>query len=80
MKESIKNHEFAQQHRKEAEQKPGYKTLEEIRKSGISEGEFFAIGVNGEKYPASYSAKYCGGVMFFCIPSNVEIWGYSERV
>lgn len=49
------------------------KTLEEITKSG----KYYAIGNNGKKYEATFCADL--GVMFFCIPSSVEIVGYIER-
>lgn len=55
------------------------KTFQEIRTEAENGAEFYAIGDNGEKYPATFSAEYMGGIMFFCIPANVQILGYIER-
>ena len=55
-------------------------SFEEIAKKHIA-GEYLAIGNNGKSYHASYVPKYePSGVMFFCIPSDVEILGYLEIV
>ena len=52
------------------------KTFHEI-KAANKDGDFYAIGSNGERYDASYNATF--GVMFFAIPESVEIIGYIER-
>lgn len=49
------------------------KTFQEIRTEAENGAEFYAIGDNGEKYPATFSAEYMGGIMFFCIPADVQI-------
>ena len=55
-------------------------SFDEIAKKHIA-GEYLAIGNNGKSYHASYVPKYePSGVMFFCIPSDVEILGYLEIV
>ena len=55
-------------------------TFDEIAKKHIA-GEYLAIGNNGKSYHASYVPKYePSGVMFFCIPSDVEILGYLEII
>ena len=55
-------------------------TFDEIAKKHIA-GEYLAIGNNGKSYHASYVQKYePSGVMFFCIPSDVEILGYLEII
>ena len=55
-------------------------SFEEIAKKHTA-GEYLAIGDNGKSYHASYVPKYePSGVMFFCIPQSVEIWGYLEIV
>ena len=55
-------------------------SFEEIAKKHIA-GEYLAIGNNGKSYHASYVPKYeQTGVMFFCIPSDVEILGYLEII
>lgn len=55
-------------------------TFEEIAKKHTA-GEYLAIGNDGRSYHASYVPKYRpSGVMFFCIPSNVEILGYLEII
>lgn len=53
-------------------------TFEEIKANGKN-GEFYAIGNDGRKYSASFCIEYAGGVMFFAIPSTVEILGYIPR-
>lgn len=52
-------------------------TLEQIIDMDEDGARFWAIGNNGRKYHATYSAKF--KVIFFTIPSEVEILGY-ERV
>lgn len=55
-------------------------SFEEIAKKHIA-GEYLAIGNDGKSYHASYVPKYApSGVMFFCIPADVEILGYLEIV
>ena len=55
-------------------------SFEEIAKRHI-DGEYLAIGNDGKSYHASYVPKYePTGVMFFCIPSDIEILGYLEIV
>ena len=55
-------------------------SFEEIAKKHIA-GEYLAIGDNGKSYHASYVPEYePSGVMFFCIPSDVEILGYLEII
>ena len=55
-------------------------SFDEIANKHIA-GEYLAIGNNGKSYHASYVPKYePSGVMFFCIPSDVEILGYLEIV
>ena len=55
-------------------------SFDEIAKKHIA-GEYLAIGNNGKSYHASYVPKYePSGVMFFCIPSDVEILGYLEII
>lgn len=48
-------------------------SFEEINKSG----DYYAISTDGKKYEATYCADL--GIMFFAIPSTVEIVGYIER-
>ena len=52
------------------------KTLHEIKATN-KDGSYYAIGSNGKRYEASYSAQF--GVMFFAIPDSVQILGYIER-
>ena len=52
-------------------------TYDQIRKKN-KDGEFFAIGENGREYHAVYTTEH-GGVMFFCIPADVEIIGYRKK-
>ena len=52
------------------------KSLNEIKASKKSV-ELWAIGDNGKKYVAAYNAEF--DVIFYCIPSSVEIIGYIER-
>lgn len=52
-------------------------TLKQIIDMNEDGAKFFAIGNNGRKYDAIYSSEF--KVMFFAIPSSVEILGY-ERV
>ena len=52
------------------------KSYEEIRNNNQN-GTFYAIGSDGKKYAAAYSAKFC--CMFFCIPSHVTVLGYIKR-
>ena len=55
-------------------------SFDEIAKKHIA-GEYLAIGNDGKSYHASYVPKYePSGVMFFCIPSDVEILGYLELI
>ena len=55
-------------------------SFDEIAKKHIA-GEYLAIGNDGKSYHASYVPKYePSGVMFFCIPSDVEILGYLEII
>ena len=55
-------------------------SFDEIAKKHMA-GEYLAIWNNGKSYHASYVPKYePSGVMFFCIPSDVEILGYLEIV
>ena len=55
-------------------------SFDEIAKKHIA-GEYLAIANNGKSYHASYVPKYePSGVMFFCIPSDVEILGYLEII
>lgn len=55
-------------------------SFEEIAREHIA-GEYLAIGSNGKSYNASYVPQYKpSGVMFFCIPADVEILGYLEIV
>ena len=54
-------------------------SFEEIAKKRKA-GEYLAIGSDGKEYPASYDPRYLtNGVMFFCIPSDVEILGYIKN-
>ena len=55
------------------------KTFKEIKKELQDGAECWAIDNDGKKYKATYSAKYAGGVMFYTIPSTVEIIGYEEK-
>lgn len=52
--------------------------LEEIKATAKDGARYWAIGENGRKYPATFSAKYFGGVMFFCIPAEIKVIGYIE--
>ena len=55
-------------------------SFEEIAKKHVA-GEYLAIGNDGKSYNASYVPNYkSSGVMFFCIPADVEILGYLEVV
>ena len=55
-------------------------SFDEIAKKHMA-GEYLAICDNGKSYHASYVPKYePSGVMFFCIPSDVEILGYLEII
>lgn len=58
------------------EMKENLISFEEIAKEHKG-GEYLAIGDDGKSYPASYVPDYRpSGVMFFTVPSNVEILGY----
>lgn len=48
-------------------------TIKEISRQG-QDGEYIAVGNNGRRYSAYYSAEH--ECMFFCIPSYVKILGY----
>ena len=52
------------------------KSLNEIKATN-RDGEYYAIGKNGRQYKAFYDATF--KMMFYCIPSSVEIIGYIER-
>lgn len=52
-------------------------TLNQIIDMNEDGAKFLAVDNNGKKYDAIYSAEF--KVMFFAIPSSVEILGY-ERV
>lgn len=55
-------------------------SFEEIAKKHTA-GEYLAIGNDGRSYNASYVPDYePSGVMFFCIPADVKILGYVEKV
>lgn len=55
-------------------------SFEEIAKKHKA-GEYLAVGDNGKIYEASYVPEYRpSGVMFFCIPSDVEILGYIKNI
>nr|DAI93886.1 MAG TPA: hypothetical protein [Bacteriophage sp.] len=55
-------------------------SFEEIAKKHTA-GEYLAIGNDGRSYNASYVPDYePSGVMFFCIPADVKILGYSEII
>lgn len=54
-------------------------SFEEIKATAQDGARFWAIGENGRKYSATYSAEHFGGVMFFCIPAEVKIVGYEQR-
>lgn len=48
-------------------------------KNPKKEGEYLAHGDDGKIYSATKVNKYMpGGVMFFAIPANVKILGYSR--
>lgn len=54
--------------------------FEEIAKKHTA-GEYLAIGNDGRSYNASYVPDYePSGVMFFCIPADVKILGYVEKI
>ena len=53
------------------------KTLQQIKQLN-KKGEYLAVGSNGKLYNAHYTTEY-GGVMFFCIPAEVDILGYIEK-
>lgn len=47
-------------------------------KNPKKEGKYLAHGDDGKVYPATKVNKYMpGGVMFFVIPANVKILGYT---
>lgn len=52
-------------------------SYEEISTTQTEDKEYIAIGDNGREYDAHWTPKY-NGVMFFCIPSTVEVLGYKE--
>lgn len=52
------------------------KTFQEIRTENKS-GYYYAIGINGEKYEATYVPEF--RTMFFTVPASVEIVGYIKR-
>ena len=55
-------------------------SFEEIAKE-YKAGEYLAIGNDGKEYRASYVPGYRpSGVMFMCIPSDVEILGYLKII
>lgn len=55
-------------------------SFEEIAKKHIA-GKYLAIGDDGKSYEASYVPKYIpSGVMFFCVPAEVEILGFLKIV
>ena len=49
-------------------------SLPQIKTHIKQDGEFYAVGDNGKKYKASYDSRR--KVMYFAIPSDVEIIGY----
>lgn len=51
-------------------------SLEQIIDMNEDGAKFIAIGNNGRKYNAVYSAEF--KVMFFAIPSEVKILGYER--
>lgn len=53
-------------------------SFDEIRATAQDGARFWAIGDNGRKYSATYSADF-GGVMFFCIPAEIAVIGYEQR-
>lgn len=53
-------------------------TFDEIRATAQDGARYWAIGENGRKYSATYSADF-GGVMFFCIPAEIAVIGYEKR-
>lgn len=55
-------------------------SFEEIRATAQDGARFWAIGENGRKYSATYSAEHFGGTMFFCIPAEVKVIGYEQRI
>lgn len=54
-------------------------SFEDVKKEAFDESKWLAIGDNGKDYRATYTTKY-GGVMFFCIPSDVNIIGYLKVI
>lgn len=56
------------------------KTFAEIREQLQDGAKCWAIGSDGKRYEATYKTGYAGGVMFFAIPSTVEIIGYEEQL
>jgi hypothetical protein len=53
-------------------------TFEEISTTQTEDKEYIAIGDNDKEYDAHWTTKY-NGVMFFCIPSTVQVLGYKEK-
>lgn len=53
-------------------------TFDEIKATAQDGARYWAIGENGRKYSATYSADF-GGVMFFCIPAEIAVIGYEKR-
>ena len=53
--------------------------MAKLIKNPKKEGKYLAHGDNGKTYPAEKVNKYIpGGVMFFAIPADVKILGYSR--
>lgn len=53
-------------------------TFEDIKATAQDGAKYWAIGENGRRYPVTYSTEYFGGILFCCIPAEIEIIGYEE--
>lgn len=55
------------------------KSIPKLIKKPRKEGKYLAHGDNGRTYPATKVNDYMpGGVMFFAIPADVKILGYTR--
>lgn len=53
--------------------------MSRLIKNPKEEGEYLAHGSDGKTYHATKVNKYMpGGVMFFAIPANIQILGYTR--
>ena len=51
--------------------------INDILKTDLDGGEYIAHCTDGNNYEATYNAELKN--MFFCIPADVEVLGYSKK-